>query len=89
VTAHAVRNPLLSLLHTHLEAFMKANEAQWDRIVRVVLGLVLLYIGWAVISPQFGLWSIVSLLIGLILLVTGAVGTCPIYSLLKINTKGS
>jgi len=68
---------------------MKANEGQWDRVVRVILGLVLLYIGWAVISPQFGLWSIVSLIVGLILLVTGAVGACPIYSLLKINTKGS
>lgn len=68
---------------------MNANEASWDRIVRVILGLVLLYVGWAVIQPQFGLWSIVALLIGAILLITGAIGTCPIYSLLKINTKGS
>ena len=68
---------------------MKANVANWDRIIRVVLGLVLLYLGWAVVQPQFGLWSIIALLVGLILLVTGAAGVCPLYSLLKINTKGS
>ncbi len=68
---------------------MRVNEASWDRIIRVILGLVLLYVGWAVIQPQFGLWSIVALVVGIILLVTGAIGSCPIYSLLKINTKGS
>ncbi len=68
---------------------MKVNEASWDRIIRVILGLVLLYVGWAVIQPQFGLWSIVALVVGIILLVTGVIGNCPIYSLLKINTKGS
>lgn len=68
---------------------MSHNEASWDRIVRVILGLILLYVGYAVVQPQFGLWSIIVLLVGLILLVTGAIGTCPLYSLLKINTKGS
>ena len=68
---------------------MSHNEGSLDRIIRVILGLILLYVGYAVIQPQFGLWSIIVLLIGLISLVTGAVGTCPIYSILKINTKGS
>ncbi len=68
---------------------MNANEASWDRIIRVILGLILLYVGWSVIQPQFGLWSIVALVVGVVLLVTGAIGTCPLYSLLKINTKGS
>jgi len=68
---------------------MNANEASWDRIVRVILGLVLLYLGWTVIQPQFGLWSIIALLVGAILLFTGVIGACPIYSLLKINTKSS
>ena len=68
---------------------MSHNEGSLDRIIRVILGLILLYVGYAVIQPQFGLWSIIVLLIGLISLVTGAVGTCPIYSVLKINTKGS
>jgi len=66
---------------------MSHNEAGWDRIVRVILGLILIYIGYGVLQPQFGLWSIIALLVGLILLVTGAVGACPMYSFLKINTK--
>ncbi len=68
---------------------MKANEATWDRIVRVILGLILLYVGWAVVEPRFGVGSIIALLIGVILVVTGAIGFCPLYSVLKINTKGS
>lgn len=68
---------------------MSHNEGSLDRIIRVILGLILLYVGYAVIQPQFGLWSIIVLLIGLISLVTGAIGTCPLYSVLKINTKGS
>ncbi len=68
---------------------MKPNEATWDRIVRVILGLILLYVGLAVIEPKFGVLSIVALVVGLILVVTGAIGFCPLYSVLKINTKGS
>ncbi len=68
---------------------MKANEGSWDRIIRVILGVILLYAGWAMIPPRFGLASIIVLLIGVIALVTGAIGSCPLYSLLKINTKGS
>ncbi len=66
---------------------MKANEGTWDRIIRVVLGLVLLYVGWAVVQPRFSLWSIVALVVGLILLITGALGYCALYSVFKINTK--
>ncbi len=68
---------------------MPQNEGKWDRIIRVILGLVLIYAGWAVVEPRFGLWSIVALVVGVILLVTGAIGYCALYSVLKINTKGS
>ncbi len=67
---------------------MQTNEGKWDRIIRVILGLVLLYVGWAVVEPRFGLWSIVALVVGAILLITGAIGYCALYSVLKINTKG-
>ena len=68
---------------------MKSNEGTWDRIIRVVLGLILLYVGWVVVQPRFSLWSIVALVVGLILLITGAIGYCALYSVFKINTKGS
>lgn len=58
---------------------MKANEGSLDRIIRVIAGLAL--IAWAAL---FGgpVWA----WIGLVPLATGAVGMCPLYSLLGINT---
>jgi hypothetical protein len=58
---------------------MKINEGSVDRSVRVLVGVVL--IGLAV-SGVVGPWAY----IGLVPLVTGAVGMCPLYSLLGINT---
>ena len=58
---------------------MSRNEGTADRIIRVVLGLALLSLVF--VGPQ-SLWG----LIGLVPLVTGLVGMCPIYSLLGIRT---
>jgi hypothetical protein len=58
---------------------MKINEASWDRAVRVVAGLLL--IGLA-ISGNIGLWGYV----GVVPLITGIAGHCPMYSVLGINT---
>ena len=51
-----------------------------DRIIRVVLGLILVGNVYAGIQTPIG-W------VGLILILTGALGICPIYALLGINTK--
>jgi len=58
---------------------MKVNEGVIDRSLRVVAGLVL--IGLAA-TGTVGLWGY----IGVVPLLTGAVGMCPIYSLLGINS---
>lgn len=58
---------------------MSKNEGTLDRVLRVVLGLVLLSLVF--VGPQ-SLWG----LIGLVPLVTGLVGTCPIYLALGIRT---
>lgn len=58
---------------------MKVNEGVIDRSLRVVAGLVL--IGLAA-TGTVGLWGY----IGVVPLLTGAVGICPIYSLLGINS---
>lgn len=58
---------------------MKTNEGVLDRSMRVIVGLVL--IGLAA-TGTVGLWGY----IGIIPLVTGAVGMCPLYSLLGINS---
>jgi hypothetical protein len=58
---------------------MKTNEGKLDRALRVVAGLVL--IGLAA-TGKVGAWGY----IGVVPLLTGAVGLCPLYSVLGINT---
>jgi hypothetical protein len=58
---------------------MKINEGGIDRTLRVVAGLVL--IGLAA-TGTIGAWGY----IGVVPLATGAVGMCPLYTLLGINT---
>ena len=64
---------------------MKLNEGRTDRIIRIVLGIVLLVLGIAVIATGWLEWIVVAL--GAILLITGIVGFCPLYALLKLNTN--
>jgi len=61
---------------------MKQNVGKVDKWIRIVLGVAVLSL---VFVLQGGLWWIG--LLGLIPLLTGIFGVCPLYSLLKINTK--
>ncbi|WP_374574564.1 DUF2892 domain-containing protein [Phenylobacterium sp.] len=60
---------------------MKVNEGTIDRILRVIVGLGVLSL--AFIGPKTP-WAY----LGLIPLVTGAIGFCPLYSIIGINTCG-
>ncbi len=60
---------------------MKKNVGSIDRVVRIVLGLALLSLTVILSAP----WAYLGL-IGLVPLVTAALGTCPLYSLLGIDT---
>ena len=59
--------------------FLRRNEATWDRVLRIALGIVLLSL--TVVGPQTP-WG----LIGVVPLLTGLVGSCPIYSLFGWGT---
>jgi len=61
------------------------NEAGWDRIVRVLLGIVLLYLGWAGIVA--GGWGTFLKVIGFVPLITGLIGFCPLYAIFKFRTN--
>lgn len=63
---------------------MKVNEGTLDRTVRVIAGAILLALG--LLQVVSGVWLWVIVIIGAILLITGLVGFCPLYTLLKINT---
>ena len=58
---------------------MNKNEGGLDRAVRVVAGLAL--IGLAA-TNTVGMWGYV----GVVPLLTGAIGMCPLYSILGLNT---
>lgn len=58
---------------------MNVNEANWDRAVRVVLGLGLLAL--AFVGPRTP-WGFV----GLVPLATGLCGFCPLYRLAGAHT---
>jgi len=63
----------------------KVNESGLDRGIRVVLGLVLLYLGLGGVVT--GALGVVLAVVGGIALVTGLVGFCPLYALLKLRTN--
>ncbi|AOP34073.1 hypothetical protein A0128_09590 [Leptospira tipperaryensis] len=61
---------------------MKTNEGNIDRILRIVVGLGLVVLGFM----TQGLLGTGISLVGLIPIGTGVVGWCPVYSLLGIST---
>ncbi|MEZ4269351.1 MAG: DUF2892 domain-containing protein [Myxococcota bacterium] len=58
---------------------MKTNEANWDRIARIVVGGAVLSL--AFVGPATP-WAF----LGLIPLVTGVVGWCPAYRIFGVST---
>ncbi len=64
---------------------MKTNESTLDRVLRVILGLVLLAL--FLTGVVGGTLGIVLVVLGAIALITGIVGFCPLYSVFKFNTK--
>ncbi len=61
---------------------LTTNEHNIERAVRVVLGFGLLSL--LAVGPVPG-WGLVGL-VGLVPLITGAVGVCPIYSMIGFST---
>jgi len=62
---------------------MQANEGTVDRVLRVVIGLVLLGVG---LSRVGGAGAVVAVVVGAVLLLTGLIGFCPLYRLFGIST---
>ena len=65
-----------------MENIIRRNEGKIDRTLRIVVGLALLSLVF--VGPQT-FWG----LLGLVPLTTGTLGTCPVYSLLGINSCAS
>lgn len=64
---------------------MKTNESMIDRVIRIVVGVVLLALGWT--GTVTGVLGEVFKYLGIIPLLTGIIGWCPLYTLLRIRTN--
>lgn len=68
-----------------LARLLPANEHTIDRAIRIILGLALLSLLF--LGPVPG-WGLVGL-VGLLPLATGAMGSCPAYTLLGLSTRSA
>jgi len=59
------------------------NEGQWDRSMRMLVGIVLVVAGWMLALNTLG---VALFAIGAIALGTGIVGWCPVYTLVGVST---
>jgi hypothetical protein len=66
---------------------LSRNVGSIDRVARLIIGVVLVAaaLGGALTAP----WLYVAWLVAAIMLVTGAVGFCPLYFVLRISTAGN
>lgn len=70
---------------------MLANVGFTDRILRLAIGLILLF------SPLLNIpaiwssssWAYLSMIVGIVLIGTGLFSFCPLYRVLGIGTKRS
>lgn len=61
------------------------NEAGWDRIARIALGIVLLYLGWSGVVDG-GIGTFIKFF-GFVPLATGLAGWCPLYAIFRFRTS--
>jgi hypothetical protein len=64
---------------------MKGNESGTDRVIRIIVGIILIILGWFVLGNNT--LGVILDIIGLILVITGITGFCLLYTLLGMSTK--
>ena len=62
---------------------LKTNVGSADRIIRAIIGAALLV--WFFVDQGSGFWHYAKL-IGIVPLLTAAMGSCPLYSILGLST---
>lgn len=64
----------------------RQNEGTLDRDIRIALSALFGLI--ALFAPFGGPWQIIPAILALVMIVTAAVGVCPLYAIFGINTCG-
>ncbi|MFV0408851.1 MAG: DUF2892 domain-containing protein [Paracoccus sp. (in: a-proteobacteria)] len=67
---------------------MTPNVGTVDRIIRALIGIVLLYLAFFSGVPFFaaGIGKFLAILVGIVMLVAAVVRVCPLYSIFGIST---
>jgi hypothetical protein len=60
------------------------NEGKADRIIRVIAAIAFLYLGIVILT---GVLKVVAFILAATMLITSAIGFCPLYGVCKINTN--
>jgi len=65
------------------------NVGSADRLVRAILGLVLILAPFMPVAfiAALGAWKFVVTLVGIVLLGTAAMRFCPLYAIFGLNTR--
>ena len=63
---------------------MTCNVGGVERPIRIVAGILVIGVGAFATLPPIG--TAIALVVGTIALVTGAIGYCPLWALLGMNT---
>ncbi|MDD2252200.1 MAG: DUF2892 domain-containing protein [Dehalococcoidales bacterium] len=63
---------------------MKLNMGTADRTIRAILGIAALVIALFFVA---GVWDIVLYIFGAIMVITAALGVCPLYIPFNISTR--
>lgn len=65
---------------------MTANVGQVDRIIRAIVGIVLLALAFGYVGGIVTPWDWILGIIGVVLLATAALSVCPAYAVLGLRT---
>lgn len=63
------------------------NLSFLDRTIRILLGLLMLWVGWTIQPSEATIWPIALRIFAWFPLVTGFLGWCPIYIILGLSTR--
>ena len=64
---------------------MKINETHIDSVIRIFASVLLLYLGFG--GELAATLAMIAVVLGVILLLTGVVGFCPLYTLFSFNRR--
>lgn len=65
---------------------MKLNMGQLDRVARIVLAIVMLYLAFGTGIAAAGALHWILIVVAVVFILTSLVGYCPLYGLVGIRT---